>query len=120
MTNEDLQALCADWQKRLRLQDWDVSVRFADWHEFEGRMVSAMVFPCGKLKAAEIILRKECDYKRDELYVDYAPEFFLVHELLELHYEPFKARRGTRKSDAQEQSINMIAKALVQAVREKL
>jgi hypothetical protein len=37
----------------------------------------------------------------------------LVHELLHLHFAPFAAPDGTPEDTAQEQAIDLIAKALV-------
>lgn len=121
MTQEDLAALCEDWQRILRLQDWDlapllISRRESEKLEIDGQCVCWM-----KTKQAIIrILTPDAEPGAGELY-DHFPhdaEETLVHELLELHFDPFKKQKGP-DHEAQEQAINLIANALVRLKRQK-
>ena len=113
----DAQADCQWWQQVLRLQDWDVRVRFAR----EREMVA------GHSGEVEMDLEGKRAVVRLLDQVDYAPneewpqdhEYTLVHELVHLHLEPvFVAMgggpaKGSAAHVALEQAVHAIAGALV-------
>jgi hypothetical protein len=118
VTQEQLEQACREWQKRLRLQDWEVAVKFTDWGSF------SILGRCGECSrnlqhrfASISVLRPE-QYRDDA--GECAPadwEMTLVHELLECHFAPFKADDGLERT-AQEQVINALADTLVGLKRE--
>lgn len=118
MTPEELNALCADWQKRLRLMDWKIAVSFVPGYEMPDRAGECSSFE--PMKEAVIRINKDTHNPYSRICAAH-PEGFeevLVHELLEIHFTPFKDDDGeSRLHMAQEQAINMIASALVQARR---
>ncbi|MEW6726892.1 MAG: hypothetical protein AB1327_08035 [Bacillota bacterium] len=112
---DQLAEKCAEWQRILRLQDWDVItkiVRSDDMHSD------------GQGECTWVIERKEAIIKLLDP-VDYSPrspfeqdhERTLVHELLHLHFAPFTAKDGTLEDIAQEQAIQCFAKAFVELKR---
>lgn len=113
-TPDALQALCAEWQQRLRLMDWRVLVRVVPAYEMptlEGEChcfdqtkeaVIRLSESIGKPQNTPIASLFPCD-----------PERVLVHELLELHFDAFKAEKEGPTLTAQELAINILADALV-------
>lgn len=117
MTEAELRALCNEWQKRLRLQDWRVTAEIARYHEL-GEGTGAHVELALQRRAARIKVRHPDDEPPDG---DHAldTEGYLVHELLHLpfiHYIPAKGP----EEDAFEQALNALAEALVALKRESV
>lgn len=115
MTEQELQELCRLWQKRLRLQDWDVTVKVARQRDMDTDSLAE----CGhqiRKRTAEITLLDPIDYPPGEPQPQ-DHEVDLVHELLHLHFAPFRAEDGSPEQIAQEQAIHAISKALVQLAR---
>jgi hypothetical protein len=115
-TNADLQALTAEWQRTLRLQDWDVTVRLARAREFSDRERQGEVHFNLALKTAQVLIIDPVDWEPDAI-VDYDAERVLCHELLHLHTAPFSAEPDTLAHAMEEQAIESIAKALVSLKR---
>ena len=115
MNNEQLAALCADWQRRLRLQDWDVTVLMVPVGDMDSCSHCGNIKYYLNTKEAKVSLLDPAHYCG---LGKYDIEVTLVHELLHCHFAPFAARDGSSKDSAQEQAIDAIAKALVGAVRE--
>src|SRR5215469_18222449 len=102
-TQKQLEAWLREWQKILRLQDWDCKVslkRAADMHadSCEG---------CNRyhtaLKTASIHVRDPIDHESDAEWPPDAEET-IVHELIHLHFAPFYATKGLVNT-FQEQAI---------------
>ena len=116
---EELQALCAVWQERLRLQDWDVTVSLKRHREMSLRDSHA----CCEWQLLKRRALIQIEAPEDALQAnDWAHsatdhELSLVHELLHLHFAPFSAKTGTAKDTAQELAIHRISLALVAAYR---
>lgn len=111
----ELQALCLDWQRRLRLQDWTVRATWARYWELNGVAHVAYVT---EAKTAHIKVIVPEDYRSDEDLWPYVPEQSLVHELLHLHFAPFDTERGSPLHIAEEQAVAAMAEALVTLKRE--
>ena len=118
MTDADLADLCALWQKRLRLQDWDVTVRFAAWHELKGGERGGQVNWAVAERAAAIDLSRPDDVPPD-LLCPYDVETTLVHELLHLTMIGMATAAGSPEEKAEEQAVNAISRALVALARQK-
>lgn len=111
MTDTTLRILCAEWQKRLRLQDWNVQVYLCPGADTSGRTrISA------QMKEARVFICSEDTWHADWLG---APnqEVVLVHELLHLHSRSFdsKVPADSVEWDALETMIELTANALVEA-----
>jgi hypothetical protein len=106
-----LEAWLAEWQKALRLQDWQVTVAVRR----ERAMHSDDCEGCNRyqpaLKRASIHVRDVLD---DPENADFPadPEATIVHELLHLHFAPFYVNKGL-VNVFQEQAIEVIAQSLV-------
>jgi hypothetical protein len=117
VTQEQLEQACRDWQQRLRLADWRVTPLWRDWASMSVLGRSGEVHWNLQQRSATIYLvppGQRCDGNPDITDGDW--EGTLVHELLHLHFAPFDDTGG-RHETAQEQALNAIAEALVQAWR---
>lgn len=115
-TNEELQIACAEWQKRLRLQDWIVKARIARIKEMDDQEAGAECNPYLKRKIAAIRIRDSIDMP-DKMIIEQDMEWDLVHELLHLHFQPL----NTEDSDeiALEQAVDVLAHSFITLYREK-
>lgn len=116
LTQEQLEALCREWQGILRLQDWDVKPEIVRRHEMsvperDGECVYVL-----QQKKAHIQVVTADDTLPSPWPLD--QEQILVHELLHLHFAPFMpaSDEGLRYETA-EQAIDQIAEALVRLKR---
>lgn len=115
-TRDELRQLCAEWQKILRLQDWDVVVQVSRRDDTFGHTNTGQVRYQLGLKQALIKIIDPIDYPTNVIYPQ-DMETTLVHELLHLHFAPFDADDDTPAGTAQEQAIEAIAKGLVSLKR---
>lgn len=117
MSETELQELLAEWQERLRLQDWRVTVALQRYHEMPSRDLGGHCEYNIQRRAARITLKHPKD--EEDIDGDHSldTEGYLVHELLHLHslhYCPEGA-----ENDLFEQGLNAIAAALVTLKRER-
>jgi len=117
MTDADLADLCALWQKRLRLQDWDVAVRFAPWHELKGGTRGGQVQWIREKRAAFIDVARPGETEPNSVW-PYDLEITLVHELLHLHTQGLGTRAGSPEEEAEEQAVHALSCALVSLARQ--
>lgn len=115
----DLKRLLARWQRRLRLQDWDLDIQFARPGELDTEDASAEVHWQLKKRMATIkICAPECFPRNRSRGQDI--EYSIVHELLHLTMIGFaNHKEGSVEDTLQEQCIDQIARALVEAYRRK-
>lgn len=116
MILENPQQSCLEWQRILKLQDWDVSIKVVPHREAEDAWGN--VHWNFQEKIADIKLLNPADQSGGMR--PYCMEETLVHELLHLHFAPFNANSGTPEQLAQEQAINAIAHALVKLKNARL
>lgn len=107
--------LAREWQRILRLKDWDIRVRFAHAHDLSTDAQAECRWTLSSKKAVLLILYPE-EYD-DFIAFQQDIEKSLVHELLHLHFAPFAAETGTPEDTAQEQAIDLIACGLVNLKR---
>ncbi len=117
-----LKATCREWQRVLRLQDWDVHVRFASLKEMlkgsGASTISGLTDIRWGLKTAVVQVVREEDWDRDEAE-PYDAELILLHELLHVHlwaWEPPNNENNTEYI-CLEQGIELIAKTLLEFKR---
>lgn len=108
MKLENLQQILLEWQRTLKLLDWDISVKVVPHRE----MPDAIGHVRWDLdeKSADIRLIMPEDYQSSALR-PYNIEETLVHELLHLHLVTFDMSDEPKRL-ALEQAINAIARAL--------
>lgn len=112
MTQEQLEALCREWQKTLRLQDWDVKVRIVRQRDMDNHNAQGEVDWTLPKKSAAISILDPTDYPPNSWWGQDI-ERTLVHELLHLHFAPFVEEEDGLKRVAEEQAIDCLAIALV-------
>jgi hypothetical protein len=113
------------WQAILRLKDWDISAHIVSKEEMNQSIEDAdceslyegYIHANEETKEAEIKIL-DASYWTTEYWMMRDHELTLVHELLHIHFIPFEAKKKSRKLIAQEQAINLIAKALVHLKRQ--
>lgn len=112
MTKKQLQDLCYEWQKRLRLLDWNIQVGFKRFHEMPEDAGQVLVNE--QHKAATIHILNESDTAHLKgTGADYSVEHTLVHELLHLHMIRFEPKESAPENEDFEIAINLIAGALI-------
>jgi len=116
LTQEQLEALCREWQGILRLQDWDVKPELVRRFDLLDESRQGECQYELQLKAAVIRVLRAEDLPPSPWPADL--EKTLVHELLHLHFAPFmpEPEEGLRHVAA-EQAIELIAEALVRLKR---
>lgn len=114
MIQSKLEALCAQWQKILRLQDWNVTVRLVRRYDMnDSDAWGECDWNLGQ-KTATIRVLDPQDVKPT---TPYDPESVLVHELVHLHVAPFRPASGSMEERLMEQAINCLEGALISLSR---
>ncbi len=102
MTQHELAHVTRLWQKRLRLQDWDVVPTI--------RTVAEMPDTLGEIAPTEDEMQAPMAIREDQ------GEATVVHELLHLRLWPFSdGDVGEPNHDARETAINLLADCFVRA-----
>ena len=108
---EQLQTLLEYWQRQLRLQDWDITLKVKHaWEVEEGVIAHVLDQPARKEAIVTILDPGERD-RPDWNEVDKTPEFDLVHELV--HIAIPGPHHGEPGYERYEQGVNVVSKALV-------
>lgn len=113
---EALTALVRDWQKRLRLQDWDIEIRVARTSEMHHKDCAAEVHTFQRKRRAIIYISAAEDYEANNAngIFDVGPhdiEYSIVHELMHVLLWPCEIR--TSKEIQEEQAVHALATALL-------
>ena len=115
-TEQELEALCREWQARIGCADWDVKVKIGGLrdtgHPIADGDTSGTVDWVLAKKQALITLLDPRDYPSDGRW-EQDHELTLVHELIHLLFAPFSAEDGTPADIAQEQAVHALSRALV-------
>jgi hypothetical protein len=103
------------WQKRLNLQDWDISLRLVRATELKPKTLGNVHWDLN-LHSATIAVLAPADYKLPypELLQDM--EFTIVHELIHLQLASLPRSEASRR--AEEHAVNRIADALLKLDRD--
>lgn len=116
LTPEPLTVMCREWQRRLRLQDWDVFPIIARAHQL-GEKTMGDCHPLDTKRLAKIRILHPDDYPGSGFWDEKTDswELTLVHELLHLHFHDLGFDWSTRgpREIAAERAIDAIARALV-------
>lgn len=114
---DQLKQKCSEWQKILRLQDWDVRVSVERASDMKLKHVNGECEWVLQTKQAHIRILDPIDYPQDTGWPQ-DMEQVLIHELLHLHFAPFDAfENNTHEHTSMEQAIDMIAGALLSLKR---
>jgi hypothetical protein len=114
LTQEQLDRDLIEWQSRLRLRDWKLVARMVPAHELPDKAGECNSFNHTKEAVVKISDNSNNPHSIIAAYHPWNDEETLVHELLELHFDPFKEARRGPKYDSQELALNVIAEALVE------
>ncbi len=115
-TEEQLRQKCEDWQRILRLQDWDVRTSIVRARDMRTKESNAEITVNIQHRSATIRIIDPNDYDRENVNPQ-DMERHLVHELLHIHLWPFTDELTGPLADAEEQAINMITGALIRLHR---
>lgn len=113
MRQRDLDRLCEDWQRRLRLMDWEIEVRIVPSYEIPDRIGSSFQRVQERTAVVKLCRLDEVPPDVDPRQLDL--EITLVHELLHIWVAEF--RPYVKEDRDEERAINALALALVEAVR---
>ncbi len=114
MTQRKLDNTLRRWQKRLRLQDYDISVEFADAATMDGGDAVGMCHIDWQNGTARIrVLRPEAIEHEAEHF--HNVEMTIVHELIHFLLHPIikPNKQGTLAHAVEEQVVEKIAKGLL-------
>ena len=118
LNDDELNELLAYWQKKLRLENWDIMVNLYRQEEFYDE--ESQGENSYDIRTGQSIIRilDHVDWSiRNRFPQDM--ERCLVHELLHLHFEPFEPKeQKSLEHDLMERTIEMLAGTLV-ALRSK-
>jgi hypothetical protein len=118
VTEAELKELCALWQKRLRLQDWNVRLEVVEARELAGfaNCRSSLREKTALIRIVDVADSTSSD---TEIFGGRNVEEDLVHELIHLHVEPFSPDdRDSTEWEAIEQAVGVLANCIVRLSRE--
>ena len=116
-TQKELEHSLAEWQKRLRLDAWDVRIGIYRERAFDGGGRSGEISYSIESGKAVIKLLDPVDYPDEDFPQDM--EVTLVHELLHLKFAAFTPQDDTLEHRLFEQTVESMANLLVALKREK-
>lgn len=111
-TEEELQALCREWQRVLRLSEWRIVVRIGRERDFRHKTAAGENRWNPDSCEALIRVLDPLDYEPTCIFPQ-DMEVTLVHELLHLHHGVLVPEDGTTEDTLLEQALHKIAYALV-------
>lgn len=120
MSEKEMRKLCALWQRRLRLQDWNVRLLIKSADDIDGSF--ARIRPQLDAKCAILNVCEPGDHSSLDLQMigERDVEEDIVHELLHLHCEPFSPEdHDSLEYQAIEQAVGVLANCIVRLSREK-
>jgi hypothetical protein len=112
ITQGEVEDIVTFWQTRLGLLDWDVRTNMKRHFRLDPG-VDGLIETFTPKKQAFITLLNPLDRNPDFLD-QFDIEYTIVHELLHIHWEAWKAQRVEEHlMNAEEQAVHCIARALV-------
>lgn len=104
MRRRQLQDYVARWQRRLRLQDWNVAIKIVPDEQLPDCL--GQIEYLTDSRQALLKIRRKIDWPIEEFPEN--EERVIIHELLHLHFRPMLESKGR----TEEQSINAIVDLL--------
>lgn len=83
LTLEQLQTACAEWQKRLRLQDWDIDIEIKRYHDMDTQGLCRV---SQELRHAQISILDALDGEEGSS-ATLDMESILLHEMLHIPFD---------------------------------
>lgn len=121
MTTEELESLCAEWQRRLRLVDWHIGVKLGHCYELDHDCLGQCdINAPEKAALIRILDPAEDEPSKWDVVEPYDVERTLVHELLHVLLHGLLPKHPPKDSPqyvALEQTINLLSHAMVNAKR---
>lgn len=123
VTIDALRDACAEWQRILRLNDWDIDLSIVRRHTLTSSSSLGQT-TLGIYRRATIKIADPTDFLADDTARDRDLEDTLVHELLHLHFNDLRVPvsrptdPSTAEEVAQERAIEAIAGALLTLKRQ--
>lgn len=115
---QELQKLCAEWQKRLHLQAWNIDVNILPKNKMDLEDTDGEIWHSIESVDATINLLDPGDARRTQC--PYDMEMVLVHELLHTLFLPFAPEDEKQlQHKFMERAIDHIAHVLVEMKREE-
>lgn len=114
VSQDDLNCWLAEWQERLRLQDWRVETRLVRYHEVNEGCGANIVVNVPRRSARISVMVPGDEPPDGDVSLD--SEGYLVHELLHLVFVHYDPASGV-EDDVFEQGLNAMAAALVSLKR---
>lgn len=116
---DDLQKQCHMWQRKLRLQDWNVHVSLARLSDMPGGDAIGAIVPRHERKDAQMTLLTPLDLplvsagflQQEELNYDLT----IVHELIHLHLWSFTLNLTEAQLVCEEQAVNALSRCIIAA-----
>lgn len=119
-----LQIECKGWQKKLRLQDWNVHVSLVRLNEMPGKEALGAIFPSIERKDALMKVLSPMDVPLIAENFQGSEEMnyglTIVHELIHLHLWPFTQNQTEAELTAEEQAVNALSRCIVNAYAHKV
>lgn len=114
MTIQRMERLLIEWQRLLRLQDWDIKINFIHHHKLELGGFGEIDWSLHKkIATLDLVYPEELS---DNLR--YNPEKTLVHELLHLHFSViYHTKKDSPEDKLHEAAIDQVARALIKLRR---
>ncbi len=114
----DLNVTLDKWKKRLGLSDWDISIDWRDAMDMQQKAAKTFINPSGQSAEIRILAmgdRQDCEKAEQD------PELDIVHELVHVRLWAIDPQDpGDTLHICREQSIEWIARALIESDRVKL
>jgi hypothetical protein len=120
MTESEMRELCTLWQKRLRLQDWNVRLQVKSMEDVEGGFARARIWQSEKSALVQIVDPADTNSLDVQVSGGRDLEEDIVHELLHLPCDAFVPEdQDTPEYEAIEQMIGVLANCIVRLSREE-
>lgn len=110
MTIQRMRRLLVEWQRLLRLQDWDIELNFVHHHNLSRGGFGEIDWTLEKkIATINMVYLKEVSKA-----LEYNPEKTLVHELLHLRFSIVcRTKEGSIEDGIHEAAVDQVARALV-------
>lgn len=115
-TDSIVRSIGALWQKRLRLQDWDIEFTVRRERDMSQTGLMGECFQAEEHRRAEIVVLDPIDHD-PETWLPYDLDQTIVHELLHLHFGWLGSNDDSRETVCLEQAINALSAAFVRVAR---
>ncbi len=114
---EALAQVLERWQERLKLRDWHITIRYADYAEMDDGNTSGHVECDEEHRLAKIRILHPDHYPNDS-WLPQDIEATVVHELLHVLLEPLGWPASRRGQIGAEQALNALSSTLVSLARQ--